>query len=111
MSICEVKEVDGIKGLYASVSFKKGDVLFQLQDKIFPTPSPTSIKVGEDRHSEDPFGRFINHGCEPSVKVDGYNIIALRDIVNGDEIAFNYLDNEDKLVNPFYCKCCGKRIE
>lgn len=41
-------------------------------------------------HIEDEQGRFINHSCNPSVRIKGNKVIALRDIDPLKEITFNY---------------------
>ena len=44
----------------------------------------------------------MNHSFTPSTRIDGHNVVALRDIKVNDEITFNYNDSELKMANPFY---------
>ncbi len=38
--------------------------------------------------------RYLNHNDDPNAEFDGYDLIALRDIDEGEEITFNY-EGED----------------
>jgi hypothetical protein len=38
-------------------------------------------------------------------------LISLRGIKAGEEVTFDYNQNEDKLANPFVCQCCGTLIQ
>jgi hypothetical protein len=42
--------------------------------------------------------------------VDGWNIVAIKDIAGSDEITFDYSQNEDMMASPFVCRCCGRLI-
>jgi len=44
----------------------------------------------------------MNHSFSPSTRIDGYNVVAFRDIKVDDEITFNYNDSELKMTTPFY---------
>lgn len=99
-------------GVFTTVDFKKGEALFELKGEIIDHPTRTSIQIGENKHVEDPIGIHVNHNCSANAKLDRKTttFISLRDIKNGEEITFNYNDNEDVLANPFICQCCGKKI-
>ena len=106
----EIKEKNGMKGVYASINFKKGESIFTLTGPISDEQTRTSIKVGENLHIEDKFGAFINHNCDPTVKIQGRKVIAVKNIKHNDEITFDYSLNEGELVYPFVCVCCGSNI-
>ena len=74
------------------------------------TPTRTSIQIGPSLHVEDSVGKYINHACNPTCKVEGANVVALKDLDKGAEITFNYNENEDRLASPFKCGCCGNEI-
>lgn len=101
----------GEYGLYATQSYVKGQIVFVLSGKIFSNPTRETIYVGNGIHVHDPFGIYINHSFSPSVRIDSYNVIAARDINDGDEITFDYNQNEIQMASPFYSNgilVCGK---
>jgi SET domain-containing protein len=59
--------------------------------------------------------RYINHSCEPNCTVEKTDdilwIVALRDILEGEELTFNYgYDLKHYQDNPCHCgakNCCG----
>ena len=87
-----------------------GKIIYVLTGNIIKEPTRTSIQIAENNHIEDSFGRYINHNCDPNIKVIGINLIAIKEIKNGDSITFNYNDSEDIVSYPFLCSCCNKMI-
>ena len=111
MEIAESKLVEG-KGLILRKSVKKGEIVFTLSGKIFDHPTRESIHVGNNKHVYDEFGIFINHSFEPTVYIDGFDVVALMDLNDGDEITFNYNDSEINMANTFQIGnilVCGKK--
>ena len=100
MEITNSKLVDG-KGLILRKSVKKGEIVFILSGEIADHPTRESIHIGDNKHIYDENGIFINHSFEPTVRIDGYNVVALMDINDGDEISFNYNDSEINMANTF----------
>lgn len=104
----------GIHGVGAFVTkdIKKGSVLFKLQGDIVDTPTRTSVQIAKGKHIEDALAGHINHSCSPNARVyrKTQSFISLRDIEAGEEITFNYNDNEDDLASSFVCVCCGKEM-
>tara|TARA_R100000808_G_C2084293_1_gene107027 strand:- start:413 stop:787 length:375 start_codon:yes stop_codon:yes gene_type:complete len=104
---------DSHLGVFLEEPRQVGDIIINLAShgKQISEPTRTSIQVSEHVHVEDFYGAFVNHSCDPSCRVSGYHIIALRDLEVGDQITFNYNKNETKLAAPFLCDCCSKLIE
>lgn len=104
----------GIQGLgvFATKNFKKGQVLFKMRGKVYPTPSRTSVQISKNRHIEDIIAGHMNHHCHPNAKVykRTQSFMATRNIQVGEEITFNYNKNEDCLAEPFICACCYRYI-
>jgi len=99
-------------GVFTNNRIKVGDVVWDLgRGEPRFTPTRTSIQVGDKLHVEDSIGAFINHDCKPSCKVVGTKVIAVLDMGVGDEITFDYSQNEDEMASPFVCRCCGKLIK
>ena len=92
-------------GNYASViankNYKEGELVNVLKGEIFPEPDKYSIQLSENQHILDDFAKYMNHSFNPNCIIVGYQIIALREILEGDELTFNYNTNEKKLANPF----------
>lgn len=89
------------QGLYATKVYLKGDTVFTLSGVCFYKPSRETIHIGNNIHILDDCGQFINHSFEPSTFINGYKVIALRDIEPNDEITFNYNDTELLMASPF----------
>ena len=87
-----------------------GKIIYVLTGNIINKPTRTSIQIANNYHIEDSFGRYINHSCDPNIKVIGTNLISIKEIKNGDSITFNYNDSEDAISYPFLCSCCNTII-
>lgn len=107
-----IKSVDGIKGLYLTnkAEFREGDFLWALNGERISSPTQTSVKISDGLHIEDVLGKYLNHSCDPTVRIYNGVVTAVKNICSGDELTFDYTKNEDALVVPFTCKCCGKDI-
>ena len=100
MKIAESNMVDG-KGLFSTECVNTGGIVFTLSGEIFDHPTRESIHIGNNIHIYDEYGIFINHSFTPSCFIQNKNVVALKDIVVGDEITFNYNDSEINMANPF----------
>jgi SET domain-containing protein len=100
MEVKDSKTIDGL-GLIATKQYKKGTVIFVLKGEETNYPTRESIYVGNNTHVLDQMGQYINHSFEPTVQIQGYNVVALIDINENDEITFNYNDNELTMAAPF----------
>ncbi len=101
------------QGVFALKDIKKGEVLFELQGLIIDKPTKTSVQIGDHLHVENNIAGFINHNCRANAAVARQlqSFVATKDIESGDEITFNYNENEDHLACPFICGCCGRLIK
>lgn len=100
-------------GVFTTSPVKKGEMLFKMKGPILETPTRTSVQIGANKHIEDKLAGYMNHNCTPSAKVDrdSQSFISLKDMKAGEEITFNYNQNEDLMASPFMCGCCNKMIE
>lgn len=101
MDIQYCKRVDG-KGLFSTKCYSKDDVIYILEGDIKVIPDKYTIQVDKNRHITDKYGIYMNHSFNPSVRIEGNNVIAINDIQIGDEICFNYNDSESVMASPFY---------
>lgn len=98
----EVKQNELGYGLYTKNSHKMGDIVFKLEGIEYDYPMRETIYIGNNKHIYDNNGIYINHSFKPTIYIDGYNVVALVDIKEGDELTFNYNENEINMANPFY---------
>lgn len=94
--------------LIAAKPFKRGEVVFDLNlGEFFDRPDLRTIELAPDLHVDNPWGRYTNHHCSPTCYVDrpGKVMRARRDIEIGEEINFDYLQNESLLSTSFICRC------
>lgn len=105
-------------GLFARQNIKKGEVVFIMKGnlikmtkynrkRIIETPNIVGIDKDVWIDPIEPY-YFINHSCNPTVSVKGkVTFVALRDIVKGEEISFDYSISED---SPWTMQChCGSQ--
>ena len=112
MEIKTSNYIDGL-GLFVNTSYTKDDIIFVLDGDILDYPTRESIHIGNNKHIIDKFGSFINHSFNPNIKIDGKNVIALKNIKAGAEICFNYNHSEINMACPFHVNhqiVCGKLI-
>ena len=107
-----VKCDNGFCGLYAHKTFQKDQIVHVLsKSNIVSLPTRTSIRVGSSNHVEDHLGKYINHSCDPTCEIRGFNVVAIKDIKIMDEVTFDYSKNELSLASPFKCTKCNKLIK
>lgn len=46
-----------------------------------------------------------NHSCNPNCSYEGLNVVALRNIRQGEELTLNYASFLDENMEPFNCRC------
>lgn len=112
--------VKGQLGVIAKHAYTKGDVLFSAQGPLLSAPTKYSFAIGLDEHIEpvredgvSDFGHYLNHSCDPNVIVcpvyddpPHIDVIARRDIKNGEELTFDYASLEyDVTVADCPCQC------
>jgi hypothetical protein len=49
--------------------------------------------------------QFLNHSCEPNVRVQGRDLVAARAIKAYEELSFDYETTEWDMASPFTCRC------
>ena len=97
----EVREINNFKSLHATMNFKMGTSIYALRGHILDKPTKISIELDKNKHIEDIYGSYMNHSFNPTCKIEKGYIITLYDIMEGDELTFNYNDNETLMACPF----------
>ena len=90
----------------------KGQLLRAMNGPSVKEPTRTSIQWGNEsntRHIEDNIGRWINHSCSPTLRVDGClpYLWTVKDVLPGMPLTFNYFHNETNISSEFTCFECG----
>ncbi len=98
------------KGLFALQKFKPGDVVHTLHGAVSTTPSSESIHIGSGLHITDDYGKYVNHSFAPTVCVKRHSLVAIKYIVPGDEITFNYNSTEENMAAPFVDYATGLTV-
>ena len=93
----------------------KGKLVRIMRGKDVSIPTKTSIQWGNEmniKHREDKIGRFINHSCSPTLRVDGAMpyLWAEKEILPNMPLTFNYIKNENNISNSFICDDCGLTV-
>lgn len=86
----------------------KGDVVFTLKGPIYDMPTRESIHIGRNNHIFDVAGKYMNHSFNPSCKIRGKKVIAVKNIRPFEELTFNYNESEINMECPFLCE--GKMV-
>lgn len=104
----------GAKGLgvFGARKFTRGETVIVGRAIEYP-PDRTrmSVQVDWERHVEmDAPATLLNHSCEPNLGVrenrwSAFDFVALRDVLAGEELAFDYAMTEHALLAPLTCYC------
>lgn len=95
-------KINGEKGLFATKNYCKNDIIHILSGDVYDEPTRETIHIGNNKHIYDEYGIYINHSFNPNIYVNENKIVALCNIMIGDEIVFNYNDTETIMASPFY---------
>lgn len=97
----KLNELIGENGLYATKYYQLNSIVFELEGPIVSEPTRESIRIGENKHIIDSNGIYMNHSFDPTCKIDGNCVKAIKNIYPGDELNFNYNQSEENMANPF----------
>lgn len=104
----------GAKGLgvFATRRFVHGETVIAGKAIGYPSErTRMSVQLDWGRHVEmDAPATMLNHSCTPNLGVRenqwcAYDFVALRDILAGEELAFDYAMTEHSLVAALPCWC------
>ncbi|MDF5723736.1 MAG: SET domain-containing protein-lysine N-methyltransferase [Rhizonema sp. PD37] len=81
-----------------------GDILPYLSKA---KPDFLSVQIGIEEHILDSLLEAMNHSCSPTTFVDvkRMQVIAVRDILPGEELTFFYPSTEWEMDRSFQCNC------
>ena len=118
MQTIEIKKTVLIgNGVFAIKSFKKGEtVLIGRIIKELDANHSHASQIGRNRFVlHDRIIRTVNHSCDPNCGIEvnatgAHNYVAIRDIVEGEEIKFDYAMRNYTIEHfPLKCKCGARQ--
>ena len=101
----------GERATYARFAFSAGELVYAVRGKAAPERTRDSIEVGPGQHVEDPYALYINHSFSPNLRLEKRRMSALRNITEGEELTFNYLETESEIASPFICHDTGQSVD
>lgn len=90
--------------LICTIHVPKNMVVFSLQGKLLCNSTKISVHIGDDVHIEDSFGTHLTHSFDPNCIINGFKVIALKNIIPGDVLTYNFNKYEYNMACPFFYK-------
>ncbi len=110
--IAEVRQhiYNGQNGLFALKAFQPGEVIADFSaSTISAEPTYLTVQIGIGKHItlQPEFLQYVNHSCEPNVffNTTTMELVALKELMPGDELSFFYPSTEWKMSQSFDCYC------
>ena len=116
-----VLDQPGHRRLVAFRDVAKGTRLFRLTGRERKSPTKYSVQVSATVHLDPDctrdelelvrryFWRYLDHACEPTTRIMDRDVIAVRDIAEGEGVTFHYCTTEYDMATPFDCQCGSAR--
>ena len=104
------------RGLFAAVAIPRGEPILAFAGRLRALreirdrpDSFNMLQVGARLYMDlEAPGLFANHSCEPNAGVkDNTTLIALRDLVAGEEIQYDYSTTMAENLETMECACGG----
>ncbi len=107
--------------LVALRDVRRGTRLFRITGREIAQPTKYSVQVGPALHLDQDgvrdefelvaryFWRYLDHACEPTTRIVDREVIAVRDIAEGEGVTFHYCTTEYDMATPFDCHCGSPR--
>ena len=113
-------------GIYASRIIKKGEIIFKGEGRSQRIITKRFVDKNWNEEEKLHFRRYAypvsgelfilwdedpaewspqNHSCDPNTTFDGLNMLATRNIAEGEELTLDYADFLDENMEPFQCQC------
>jgi len=122
--------------MFAARDLARGSVVFQGEGRAQRIVTRSHVEQTWSSEDRDVFYRYAypisqgvfvlwdteptgwapqNHSCDPNTEFVGLNLVARRDIRNGEELTVDYATFYDRHMTPFDCDCgspaCRGRVE
>jgi hypothetical protein len=103
------------RGVFARRAIRRGEILLAFggplidfaETKRRGASECMAIQVGPDKYIDtQPPGVFVNHSCAPNTGIrNDWDLVALRDIPQGEEIRYDYSTSMDEKSFTMRCQC------
>ena len=112
---------DHHRRLIALRDIARGTILFRISGREIASPTRYSVQVSASLHLDQDcardelelvqrfFWRYLDHACEPTTRIRGRDVIAVRNIAEGEGVTFHYCTTEYEMASPFVCHCASPR--
>lgn len=112
---------DHHRRLVALRDIARGTHLFRLNGREIAAPTRYSVQVSATLHLDQDcardefelvrryFWRYLDHACEPTTRISDREVIAVRNIAEGEGVTFHYCTTEYDMASPFDCLCGSAR--
>ena len=112
---------DHHRRLIALRNIARGTQLFRITGRETATQTRYSLQVSATLHLDQDsardeqdlvrryFWRYLDHACEPTTRILNREVVAVRDIAEGEGVTFHYCTTEYDLASPFDCHCGSPR--
>jgi hypothetical protein len=108
METLMIKTENKFRSLVTKQAYKKGENICEIPtEKVVNKANRYTVQIGRDQHTEVGKLSALNHSCDPNVILDTENLqmVARRDIEEGEELSFFYPATEWEMDAPFICLC------
>lgn len=107
--------------LIALRDIPNGTRLFRISGREHAAPTKYSVQVSATLHLDQDcardeselvrryYWRYLDHSCEPTTRIRDLEVIAVRDIAEGEGVTFHYCTTEYDMASPFECRCGSPR--
>jgi len=99
------------RGVFTTEKIAAGECITIVRGEQTDKQTKHSVRISPGLHC-DPSGylRFVNHSCQANSVINASQapdlvLEASRDIRAGEEITFDYIENEGEIVGGFECAC------
>ena len=117
---------DGHYGMFATQALRAGDLIEAYEEQPHVLVSRSHVEKSWDARRKEWFRRYaypvtdelyvmwdhepeawkpLNHACDPNAWLDGLNVVARRDIAEGEEITLDYATFCADAMQAFVCVC------
>lgn len=108
METLTIKTENKFRSLITKQAYQKGEIICDIPtEKLFDKANRYTVQISQTKHTEVGKLSALNHSCAPNVLLDTENLqmIACRDIAEGEELSFFYPSTEWEMDAPFICLC------
>jgi len=113
-------------GIYATKNLEEGETIFKGEEKALRIVTKRYVDANWNEDEKENFRRYAypiskevfilwdndpsewapqNHSCNANTHYVGLNVVALKNIVIGEELTLDYTDFLSEEMEPFHCQC------